>query len=200
MMKEATAKSLMKKILLLLTFASVSALSAYGQQPAPTPDPSLPPAWLKIAPANGGFTILFPGKPEESASPVEGRPGIENHLLMFETKTAGYVVSYVEFPEEVTDAAHIKRILDSGREGGLAAGKAELVSEKDIKLNEYSGREWSLKMPGGLTAIARAYWVKRALYQTIVITNPAESDSAELIKTRAEAGAKFLNSFALTAK
>ena len=190
----------MKKILLLLTFIAVSALAVYGQQPASTPDPSLAPTWQKIAPANGGFTILFPGKPEESASPVEGRPNVENHVLTFETKTAGYVVSYVEFPDEITDPAKVKQILDNGREGGLAAGKAELVSEKDIKLNEYSGREWSLKMPGGLTAIARAYWVKRALYQTIFITSPAESDSPESIKTRDEAGAKFLNSFAMAVK
>jgi hypothetical protein len=190
----------MKKILLLLTFACVSALAVYGQQPAPTADPSLAPTWLKIAPANAGFTILFPGQPEQSASPVADRPGVENHLLTFETKTAGYVVSYVEFPEEITDPAQVKQILDNGREGGLAAGKAELVSEKDIKLNEYNGREWSLKMPGGLMGIARAYWVKRALYQTIYITNPTESDSAELIRSRDEAGAKFLNSFALAIK
>jgi hypothetical protein len=190
----------MKKILLLLTFMCASAFGAYGQQPARTADPSLPPTWLKIAPANAGFTILFPGKPEESASPVEGRPNVENHVLTFETKAAGYVVSYVEFPEEITDPAQVKQILDNGREGGLAAGKAELVSEKDIKLNDYSGREWSLKMPGGLTAIARAYWVKRALYQTIFITSPTETDSPESIKTRNEAGAKFLNSFALAVK
>jgi hypothetical protein len=98
----------------------------------------------------------------------------------------------------MTDPDNVKSILDSGRDGGVAASKAELTSEKEIKLKQFAGREWLMKLPNGLVANARAYWVKRRLYQTILVTSPNANDSPELIKLRQESGTRFLDSFTLS--
>jgi len=187
----------MKKSLLLLVFL-FTVVSAMGQTPPPAKsgDPESGP-WTTVSPANGVFTIMMPGKVSETTAAVEGRPGIENHVLTLETKLAGYVVSFVEFPEEIVDPAAVKTILDSGREGGLASSKAELVSEKELKFGEFSGREWVMKLPSGLETTARAYWVKKSLYQLIFVTSPTATDSAELVKQRHDVGVKFFDSFTL---
>ncbi|MEP6569982.1 MAG: hypothetical protein ABJC10_09430 [Acidobacteriota bacterium] len=184
------------KIILLSLFTFLSFTTVLGQQPAVVHPES--GTWVKAAPAKSGFSVLLPGNPSDKAQPLEGHPGLENHLLTLETELGGYVVSYLQFADEVTDPALIKNMLDRGREGGVASSGGELVSETEIKLNDYSGREWNMKLPGGLTATARAYWVKRTLYQTIFVKGLKASDSPETIKLRQEAQTKFLDSFTLS--
>ena len=184
----------MKKTFLLAIFFSLSVITVPAQQPQEHTESG---AWINIVPNNAGFTVLMPAKPSEKVEPMEGHPGVENHTLTLETKLAGYVLSYIEFPDEVTDSDQIKTMLDSGREGGITASGGQLISEKEIKLNGYFGREWSLKIPGGFLATARAYWVKRRLYQTVFIMVPGASDTPEVTKLRQEAASKFLDSFTL---
>jgi hypothetical protein len=184
-----------KRTLLLSIFVSLSFITVLAQGPAVVHPESSP--WIKVAPANSGFSVLIPGKPAEQAQPVEGRLGLENHLLTLETELGGYVVTYLEFPDDVTDPDQIKSMLDRGRQGGVAGSGGELTSETDIKLNGYFGREWSMKLPGGLTATARAYWVKRRLYQIIFVKSPKANESPEVITLRQQAETKFLDSFAL---
>jgi hypothetical protein len=154
--------------------------------------------WSKFEPANAGFTILLPGHPRESSAPLPDRPGVEHHLMTLETKLAGYVVSYVEFPDEITDPEAIKEVLDRGREGGIASSKATLTSEKEVKLKQFFGREWTMKLPNGLVSTVHAYWVKRRLYQTIFVAAPTADDSAQLIKLRQDVATRFLDSFTLS--
>ncbi len=186
----------MKKTILLSTLLFFSFITVLAQQPAVVQPES--GTWINVAPANAGFTILMPGKATEAAQPLEGHPDLSNHLLTLETELGGYVVSYLEFPADVTDPDRIKLMLDRGREGGIASSGGELVSETEIKLGGYFGREWSMKLSGGMTAIARAYWVRRRLFQTVFVKSPKASDSAETIRMRQQAETKFLNSFTLS--
>ena len=188
-----------KNTILILVFFVLSFASVRAQQPPATSAVSQDSdTWVKVAPVGGGYTVLMPSKASEQVAPVEGRPDVENHLVTLETELAGYVVSYVQFPEEVTDPVAIKEMLDRGREGGIKSSGGTLKSESEIKLNGYSGREWKMEIPGGLVTIARAYWVRRRLYQAVFITAPKVSDSPEIIKLRQESGSKFFNSFALS--
>lgn len=186
----------MKRAILLTTFISLSFITVLAQQqPAAHPESG---TWISLVPDNAGFTVLVPAKPSEEVEPMKGHPGVENHTLTLETKLAGYVVSFIEFPDNITDPDLIKEMLDRGREGGLAASRGELSSEKEIKINGYFGREWTMKLPGGFLATARAYWVKRRLYQTVFVINPSASDPPEVAKLRQEAATKFLDSFTLS--
>jgi len=184
-----------KRSILLSIFISLSFIPVLAQQPPDHPEAG---AWINVAPDNAGFTVLLPAKPADKVDPVAGHPGVENHTFTLETTLAGYVISYVSFPDEINDPEVIKQMLDRGREGGIEASGGELVSEKEIKLNGYFGREWSLKLPAGLTTTARAYWVKRRLYQTVFVKSPKANDSPEVIKLRQQAETKFLDSFALS--
>lgn len=186
----------MKRTLLLSIFISLSFITVLAQQPAAVRVES--GTWVNVAPANSGFVILMPAKPSETSAPVEGHPGMENHLLTLETEIGGYVVSYLQFPEDITDPDRIKLMLDRGREGGIAKSGGELVIETEIKLNGYFGREWNMKLSGDLTATARAYWVKRRLYQTVFVMSPKANDSQEVTKLRRQAATKFLDSFSLS--
>ena len=186
----------MARTLLLSTFISLSFIAVLAQQPTAVHVES--GTWVNVAPADSGFAILMPAKPSEKAEPLEGHPGMENHLLTLETELGGYVISYLQFPEDITDPQLIKQMLDRGREGGIAKSGGELVGETEIKLNGYFGREWTLKLPGGLNLSARAYWVKRRLYQTVFVMSPKANDSPEVMKLRQQAGTKFLDSFTLS--
>lgn len=188
----------MKKTILLSTFVFLSFTTVPGQQPPRVSVPTVADTWIKVAPANSGFTVLMPAKPSEQANAVEGRPELKNYLLTLDTKLAGYVISYVEFPDDITDPDAIKVMLDSGRDGGVAGGAGKLLGEKEIKLGEYLGREWDLEISGGFLATARAYWVRRRLYQTVFVVAPNESDTPELKQRRKEAATKFLDSFTLS--
>ena len=157
-------------------------------------------AWLNAAPENAGFTILMPGKASANVAPVAGFDNVKNHTLTLETELAGYIVSYVEYPEDVSDPDAIKMFLDNGRDGGLAASKGELVSEKEIKLDGNFGREWVVKIPGGFLSTARSYWIKRRMYQIVFVVVPKASDAPELVKFRQQAETKFLDSFKLKAE
>ena len=187
----------MKRTILLSTFILLGLASIHGQQPQPViPDNPESGAWINVAPAKAGFTILMPAQPRQSANPL--KDGLNQHFITLETKLAGYVVSYIEFPDEVTDPAVIKDMLDRGRDGAVAAMKAELTSEKEIKIKQFAGREWLMKLPKGLTATARTYWVRQRLYQTVFVTTPAAADSSEMVKLRQEVATRFLNSFSLS--
>jgi hypothetical protein len=187
----------MKRTLALSIFIFLGFVTVLAQQQPPPAVPVESGTWINIAPANAGFTVLMPAKPFEKVDAVEGQPGVENHLMTLETKLAGYVVSYVQFPDEITDPDAIKLMLDKGREGGIASSGGTLKSEKEIKLNEYFGREWMMELPGGLLTTARAYWVKRRLYQTIFVTVANASDPPDATKVRQELATKFLDSFTL---
>jgi len=184
-----------KKISSVLVFIFLSCISVLAQQRTPAPLGGASANWIDIAPEKAGFTLLMPGKPSERIEPVKSTPGAENHIFALETDPAGYVFSYVQFPDDVTDPTAIAGMLDAGREGSIAATGSKLKSEKQIRLNEHYGREWLLEMPGGFTALDRSYWVKRRFYQLLFITSPKPNDTRETVELQQELANKFFDSF-----
>jgi hypothetical protein len=184
-----------KKISSVFVFIFLSFISVLAQQHTTVPATADSAGWVNVAPSKAGFTLLMPGKPTEKVEPVASTPGAENHIFMLETGPAGYVFSYVQFPEDVTDPTAIAGMLDAGREGSIAATGSKLKSEKQIRLNEHYGREWLLEMPGGFTALDRSYWVKRRFYQLLFITSPKPNDTRETVELQQELANKFFDSF-----
>jgi hypothetical protein len=178
---------------LILIFLSV--LTVLAQEHSTGPAPGETSNWVNVAPVKAGFVLLMPGKATEKVDPVAGSPGVENHMFQLETPDAGYVFSYVQFSQDITDANAIKGMLDAGREGALSAAGAKLKSEKEIRLNEHFGREWQLELAGGLTATTRAYWVRRRLYQLVFVAAPSPSDTPAILRLRQDSANKFFNSF-----
>ena len=177
-------------VLILLSFITVGAQHhSAGQRTVESAN------WINIAPERSGFRLLMPGRATENVVPVASSPGVENHTFTFETPEAGYIISYVQFGEDITDPDAIKGMLDAGREGGVASIGGKLKSEKEIRFGEHYGREWLLELPGGFSAIDRAYWVKRRFYQLIFIVTPKGSDTPETIRVRQDLANRFFDSF-----
>lgn len=190
----------MKKISSVFVLILLSFISVLAQQHTTVPATADSAGWVNVAPSKAGFTLLMPGKPTEKVEPVASTPGAENHIFMLETGPAGYVFSYVQFPEDVTDPTAIAGMLDAGREGSIAATGSKLKSEKQIRLNEHYGREWLLEMPGGFTALDRSYWVKRRFYQLLFITSPKPNDTRETVELQQELANKFFDSFRVSSE
>jgi hypothetical protein len=152
--------------------------------------------WEKFSPAGSGFSVLMPGKVTEQDRPVEGGKGpLTNHIFYSDLGGDVFMVTYLQFPDPVTDAAAIKTMLDNGRDRGLEGSKGTLESETEITLDGYSGREWRMNLPKDLKVRAKAYWVSRTLYQVLVITDAVKTPQAE--KATADRMTKFFNSFSL---
>ncbi|MBA3240733.1 MAG: hypothetical protein H0T60_05850 [Acidobacteria bacterium] len=182
----------------VMVFACALAPAAKGlQQTSPVEQNAT--AWKKLAPAEGGFMVLMPGTASEEKHSVETSVGkLENRIYSVETKQGVYMVMYADFPEVVSDADTIQRMLDNGRDKALANTKGKLTSEKNIKLDGYAGREWLVEIPGSNVIRARAFWVKRRLYQSLVIFPEGRNTPQETNRIRESATLKFLDSFALS--
>lgn len=187
----------MKKIILTTTLVLLTVASALAQEQTAAKVHVESGKWLEVSPADAGFTVLMPGMPSKIAAP-DGPTGVNHRVMALETKLLGYVLSFAQFPEEVKDPQQIKEMLDGGRDRGISQGHAKLISEKEIKLDDYSGREWQMELEGGLVATARAYWVKRWLYQVLVVRVPNPDQTAEEKKLAEDSMIGFLDSFTLS--
>ena len=182
--------------LILLTVTLSVTVAAQGS-PAPSTQQSAPEReWERFSPTGAGFSILMPGKVTEQDRPVDaGRGSLTNHIFYSDLGGDVFMVTYLQFPDPVTDPASIKTMLDNGRDRGVQTSKGTLNSETEITLDGYSGREWLITLPKDLKVRAKAYWVSRTLYQVLVITDAVKTPEGE--KTTAERMTKFFNSFSL---
>ncbi len=175
-----------------------SAQSTSGPPPvsSATPAPT-PKRWEKFSPPRAGFTLLLPGKITAQEQMVD-KPGgkMLNRVYFADLEGDVFMVSYLEFPDPVTDSEAIKLMLDMGRDGVEGAGKATLKSESEIKHDGYSGRLWLLSLPNGIKATAKAFWVSNTLYQLLVITNEVQTPAEA--KLTSERMSRFFDSFTLT--
>gem|GEM_PF-2055705 len=197
--------NLKKKLLLAFVTCAFAGISSVGQErqtdSARTGTKAVVIQKVQHAevysPADASFSILMPGKPvvaEEETDTAIGK--LTNHIVSAEGTRVSYAVMYAELPAPVSDPEVIKGMLDSARRSGLAAVQGELQSEQQITLNGYLGREWLVKIPGGLLLQARAYQVKNRLYQ--VIAMKLSEQDPEILKSREVEVKKFFDSFALS--
>ncbi|MEW6207271.1 MAG: hypothetical protein AB1631_02825 [Acidobacteriota bacterium] len=87
--------------------------------------------------------------------------------------------------------------LDSGREQAIASEKGRLLSEKNISLNGYTGREMVVELSEGILK-TRMYVTRQRLYQIIVVMPKPRASTGEKIRFEESIADKFLDSFKLT--
>src|SRR5262249_21378139 len=112
---------------------------------------NLPPNWRVFTSKEGGFSVALPGKPAESKQKVPTATAImEVRLLIVEAKDDSvYVVSYSDVPAEEVKAGSEPKRLDLARDGAVSMARGKLRSEKEIKLDGYSGRELDIETDKG---------------------------------------------------
>ncbi len=146
--------------------------------------------WRQVAPAESGFTVQMLGKPLEEKE-VEKRE--DEKLLTYTLTLTDEVVTFIAGYSEISKQeaiAPINVLLDGFRDGmRQMAGKK--LGERDIKLQEYSGRAVSLKNEDGLIFRSRSFVANRRIYY--VLASSLEEDTKKATPTIE----KFLSSLQL---
>ena len=149
--------------------------------------------WTEFSSADGAFSVLMPGTPTEETQTEDTDLGpIDVHLFTFEKGEVAYLVGYNVFPAAVVEAATPAVLLDSARDGQVETVKGTLVSETEITLGTYPGRDLEIQVEGsdGTSSLrSRLFMVGDRLYQLVVGGPKGQSTSADTIK--------FLDSFEL---
>jgi hypothetical protein len=114
------------------------------------------PVWQKFAPPGGGFSVLIPGTAKSSKQSANG---VEVVVYGCETPDANYVVGYFAFPPGMT------LTLDAVISTMVSQTKAKLLSEKNINLATYPGREFTARLPSGALIRQRFAMANGRLYQ-----------------------------------
>jgi hypothetical protein len=151
------------------------------------------PEWKEFASREGRFKILLPAAPKTYDLDTESDFGKGVlHMNVSHSGKSLYGANYSDFPAEIKKAS-LKEIYNSSRDGAVANLKGKLVSEKDIKLGKYPGREVRIDVAGGKQLFrARIYLVEQRLYQVVVLGTPEIATSKETDK--------FMDSFHLVEK
>ncbi len=147
--------------------------------------------WQEFTVQAGEFSVLLPGKPRETTESIGMEAGAGTlHNFFFDVKNGTYGISYADFPNTPSNfnSQQIDELLKSVRDS--VVGKGKLKRERSITINGYVGKEIEFVDLEGLTYKTRIYWVKRRLYQQIVV-------SADPKLILAQDTNRFLNSFKL---
>jgi hypothetical protein len=137
-----------------------------------------------FTPKDGGFTITFPGKPEQSTSTTTTElGGVELHQFLVKRpkEKESFVLIYCDLPAEWIKDADAEKLLDRSRDGGVESIHGKLAKENKIKLEGNPGRELAVDAFGG-TRLWRLYLLKGRLYQ-LLVTAESGRPSASSAKT-----------------
>jgi TonB family protein len=170
-----------------------------GEQP-PGPDGEFNPAsWKEYFSAEGRFSILFPGTPQEGVHSVDVQGGqLKIHVHNLKAY-AEYGVIYADYPIPVGDPRVAKQVLDNGAKGGAAEVNAELLSMTEISIDGHPGRLLRERLPSGSILKAKMYLVGQRLYQ-IAVTMPKAETDADSGNAHEKLADKFLDSFKIVAE
>jgi hypothetical protein len=150
----------MKRIFLYSVFLLLTCFAfLYAQQSAPA-------GLTEFISEEGGFSVRMPGKPQETIQQVDSADGpLEMHRFALDVGENGYIVLYNDYSDPVT-SDEIEKILDAVRDGGAKYVSGKVVSEKAVKLKNYSGRSVRIES-NEVIYIDNFYLVGQRLYQVI---------------------------------
>jgi hypothetical protein len=127
--------------------------------------------WSRFSPPEGGFSILMPGTPEESNQNVgtEEEPVILRGFRSIRANEGMYLILYQDIPENANERK-VKAVLNAFPEYFAKAVKGQLISQKNITLNSYKGKEFKIKGSRGAIFRGRVYVADNRMYLIGVLT------------------------------
>ncbi len=146
--------------------------------------------WKQFSSSKGNFKVLMPGKTSQLKRIVNTDAGkiTVYGFRAIRPNEAVYGVTYSDVPSKIIKTPKDVNDLFNGTIQGFAESvQGSVVSQRNIKLGTYPGREIKVQIFGGATAKSRMYLVKQRLYQTLAVTKKEESLSKSING--------FLNSF-----
>jgi hypothetical protein len=148
------------------------------------------PEWKKFSPDKGQFSILMPNEKIDSPKPdASDKSEVDDSTKMYLStyNESVFMVSYTDFKDDITQVPP-GQLLDSAI-GGMVNGGRKLLSQKDITLDAYSGREIKVQDEKEKTTLTgRVFIVKQRMY-VILVGGEKEPKASDM--------SKFFNSFQL---
>jgi len=148
-------------------------------------------AWKMVQPENGGFTCEMPGEAKKATQNVFTAAGPINVVTYsLEVPKGTYMVNATAIPRNAPAATTVQR-LDGARDGAVKNVKGKLLSEKQIKLDRYPGRELLIEPRQGVYIHQRIFMVEDRLIQAVAVS-PSKEATEDI--------ARFFNSVKLSKK
>ncbi|MFL5338547.1 MAG: hypothetical protein ACJ8F7_00120 [Gemmataceae bacterium] len=167
-----------------MRFAFILLLSATVSPAADPPKKE----WVKVAPAGGGFQILFPGKPAESSRPPNiSDPSRATQLFTLEAaKNYLFIASYLDLNSTPPAKDKEMKALEAVRDSQAAKLKGEVLKDIVVVRNGLSGRQYTMKIAANLYYRSVIFLKGRRVFQAYVLGSEAEITGKDV--------EKFLNS------
>ena len=145
------------------------------------------------------FTIEFPEKPTPATEQLELEIGnVPMDMLRYKASSDAeewieYNLTTIEYPDTIihSDNMDIREDFFSSTIEGMVEGTAgKLLSEKEIAINDFPGREITLSLHDGLFIVrSRIYLVNNRMYSVQVVATAGSAANSDVTK--------FLSSFKL---
>jgi hypothetical protein len=185
-------KHLARYFSLLVLTTSFSLLANAQDFRVESKSPPTPAGSETFTSLEGRFSIVLPqqvsGFKGGTSSPRSGQ--VTGDTYEWRRPEGYFSVTYLDRPEILADPATSKSILDSFRAEFLAranTAKGKLISESNLSLGKYPGRELKAEVPNGLV-IQRVYLVSPRMYLLTAGLNNSQ-------RSQEEAVTKILDSF-----
>jgi hypothetical protein len=102
----------------------------------------------------GGFSIMFPGAPQEQVNTIDTDIGpLDMVTTTYEAKNYAYMASYADYPENAFSNTDIEEVLDSARDRAIANVQGTLLSEEKISMGRFPGRSFKAEINAGQTVL-----------------------------------------------
>jgi hypothetical protein len=138
--------------------------------------------------ADGRFSVLFPGEPEESLQSVRTAVGQINLVMLTAgSKTSAFVVGYADYPRNVVESSDPEEMLDGARDGAVGNVGGRLTDETTLDFHGHPAREIRVEVAKKTSIRARVILIENRLYQVMVV-----SKSARILDGK---GSEFFDSF-----
>jgi hypothetical protein len=168
---------LMNNKIFLPFFITTFLLSGYSTLKVVQASPPLLIAqsiWQPFSSTEGSYTVLLPGTPTEENRDVNTQAGSipVNTRYVVRQNEAFYGVAYSDFPENLSlNSSELNQFFSLVVSGFSEGAGGKLLSQQNINLGNFPGREVRLQLARGGIVIGRLYLVNKRLYQVIVVTN-----------------------------
>jgi hypothetical protein len=104
-----------------------------------------------------------------------------HHIYSVENNNISYTISYSCFDAPIIDSKEVKRILGLSRDMVRIVTNGSVVSDKEIDLEGFPGREVRIEKDKRLW-ILRAFIVRERMYQLMTTQPKAKEESRETVK------------------
>ncbi|HEY1404311.1 MAG TPA: TonB family protein [Pyrinomonadaceae bacterium] len=156
-----------------------------------------PAAWKAYQSEVGGFSILFPGTPQEETQKLKnGEQEVAVRILKLQA-LAAYSVIYLDGTPHNPTPEVARKLLDFSVKQASEMFQATVLQQNEITLDGHPGVFLMLGLPDRLVMRVKVYAVGGRIYQLMITTPPEQSATDDQRRFYEATANKFLDSFAL---